>query len=145
MNWLSVLKRGENPLGHGRVPKDAYPRIFTPFCGVGHSMQTKLEASGRTRVTVANVSRPSNTRSALGAFKSSPDAVNVVLNVHSFSPTPTEVTVTDQAADDWTKTDTAHPTHVAQRTWIDRDIGRSDSKNPLQKATHRVRDPLRPE
>ena len=33
MNWLSVLKRGEDPLGHERVPKDAYSSILAPFCG----------------------------------------------------------------------------------------------------------------
>ena len=97
MNWLSVLEYGENPLDHGRVPTEAYSRILTPFYGVCQSRRSKVEVSRRTRVTAAKVSRPSNTRSALGAFDSSLDAVNVVLNAHSFSPTPAKVVVSDQS------------------------------------------------
>jgi len=77
--------------------KGAYSRTLAPFCGTSQSRWTKFEMLERTRVTVANVSRPSNTRSALGASKSSLDAANVVLNVHSFSPTPTKIVVADQA------------------------------------------------
>lgn len=45
----------------------------------------------QTKVTIANVSRPSTTRSRLEYARSSCVTMKVVLNAHSASPTPREV------------------------------------------------------